>query len=302
MARIWRGWLLAAVCVCWFCIIGCSTKRTDRVAALTQTSSLPAQGVHIPFTFRDGMIHVSAKANGKPASWLVDTGSDSVNWPARFQPRDDSAQRFKSKGYVDDMWMIASNGTLQSFDIGGYKIANLRGDRVESKMTSEFILGNTALKDICVVFDFKRRQLILRESNAADYPIKPGSHTASLLTTRYPVAKGGPLVVSGKLGGRPAKFVIDTGCNGFAVSKQFADKFLKRYHRRPAVVVGISGSRRTVAAENVSGEIAGRQFRRVPLCIIRDVPEADAIIGTSFLKNYLVTIDYPNMKLILENP
>jgi predicted aspartyl protease len=292
--------VLLAIFVCIYCIVAGYMVWNSRRAAPPQTYSLPSQGVHIPFTFHNGLIHVSAKANGKPASWLVDTGSTQVIWPARFLPREAASQPFKYQGTVDDMWVTATMGTLRHLDIGDYKIAYIPGARVESKTVQEFILGNPALKDTCAVFDFKKHELILQESSAAKYPKRSSSHVLSLLQTSYPVANGGPLVVTGKLAGKPAKFVIDTGATGIFVSESFADKYLKSYHRGSIKVTGVSGSRVGSTVKDVSGDIAGLSFFTNQASIIREVPYADAIIGTEFLKHFRVTIDYPKMKLILE--
>ena len=108
-----------------------------------------------------------------------------------------------------------------------------------------------------------------------------------------------PVKVNGK---GPFRFILDTGASGSELTPAAAKKIgLKLNESAKAKAVGAGGSIEMDLGTVDSLEIGGAVVKDMTFAVgeMKDVaeyaPNVDGLVGYDFLKNFVVTIDYPQL-------
>ena len=269
--------------------------------------------VHIPFTLRDNIIRVQTIWSGKPVEAILDTGSGFIAWPRSIHLecwRSGIPQKSFMAGNVikQGEWTMlpsikAGNcewqqvPTVADGDMEGDITSQPKAHLLKVRESPEPLLGAPAFQRVVLTIDYQKKEIIVRRS---EYDITHlPRHPHDILLS--PEWEGGYLpLVKGRLGGHPARFALDTGCDTLPVSTQFVKRWpaVSAKCASETTVNGVQVS--LTGLRYISGSISGIKFQEYRAQVV-DVPtSADALFGTAILDQYRVTIDYTRHKVLLE--
>ena len=111
---------------------------------------------------RSGQYHVSARVNGQPVEFLVDTGASGVILPKQFAEQQDLPRGQMFSTYTANGIGRAYETQINSLQIGDIRLGPMRAAVAENMPGGYGLLGMTALRQL----DFSQRdgELILRQS------------------------------------------------------------------------------------------------------------------------------------------
>ena len=264
--------------------------------------------VRIPFTLRDGGIHLKMVWAGRPVEALLDTGSAFVDWPQSLHltststaiPQDDDM----AAGVVaHGEWMV-----LSSIKAGGCEWRNMltvasgemkRSGPSKTVTSPEPLLGAPAFRGTVLTIDYQKKEIIIR---GASYDITRLPHHSHDLLLTPEWVDGWLPVLKGRLADHPARFALDSGCGGVVITTRFANRLpLSSFGSdTTAKINGVQVHIRGL--KYISGAVAGIPFREDEVPVV-DLPvwtHSDALAGTAFLERFRVTIDYTRHKVLLE--
>ena len=174
-------------------------------------------------------------------------------------------------------------------------------------------LGNTAFSQTVMTIDYKKRVLILRDPQYD--PLRHCSRHCFVLPFQWKSKTPGTsyfgyLVVAAKILGHSLKVVVDTGDS--SPSTSLTDTYWKSYLL--GTKLRHNWTQKTAFGETKSDWIPELRISvpdarphspdlvlKQPAVIMPDQHDgADAVIGYTILKNYIVTIDYPRQRILLE--
>jgi predicted aspartyl protease len=286
-------------------------------------SDEPYDEVQVPFTYtcheldvllqysgivpNYGYICFDATVKGKKMRCVLDTGCASVTWPQKANLPGETITNLPSKGMkaINNSVRSAELVLLPNLNIGRYELSHLCTNKIKPDNKKRgvadtvAIVGNFALSSIVLTIDYRHKTLTFRNPtyNVQTLPKRKGD---VLLDFAW---QDGLPIVQGKLNGRPARFLVDTGSYAVCVTRQFAAKHLQKrkrtYFQSSGAFGSASGSSRLskgVQAE-VRTESGGYRFLASDIVGVPD--DYDGIIGQPFLEFCDVTIDYPRQKILL---
>ena len=268
--------------------------------------------VEIPFELVQNQIVVSAKLNEKgPFLMTIDTGADtsSIDIGAALKigmtvnPAGEGSEIEEGTVY-DTRFTVVELGGVSARDVdalaGGMvaKIAKRLGRPVVGMLGQGFFAGRIAQ------FDFPRRVLRFLPDPPPDLPT---SARRAVLKFKDDESI---LIDQVSIDGKQVRGSIDTGSSGsMAITADAA----RRLGLEPAPAPPApksppakaqpplrEGVVRNVLLGTFSAESAPAAF--LPASAGRDRKPWDVSFGTAFLKDLVVTVDYPDLKLVLEKP
>jgi len=279
----------------------------------TISAAQTADEVEVPFKFEKGLMIVDAKIKGDtPVKVVVATGAQySII---------DSTQMEKHKlqaAYAADDVVRGRNDSTYTFvpvsgvSIQGSKSKNLQMrlgsmERVSEAAGTEIFgaLGADVFEGQIVQIDFKKSVMkFLSKGPAKDAKDASGKALVVLQmdekeSNPFKKTHVVPNVRGAKINGKEIKLLLDTGrVTTIALSAASAKK------------LGLTAPEENEQprAEKVSFEIAGQQIPDLPIAVFpkgtaaeRTLGGHEAVVGTVFLKNFVVTLDYKNKTVTME--
>ena len=263
----------------------------------------------VPFTYTchnirtssEWMIIVKAILAGKKLQCLVDTGAIEVTWPQSLKLRGEHSIVGTAHG-INNSRRQTEIVTLPNVSIGDYELSYFptymikRGVEAQGIADTVPIIGSLAFRGVVITIDYQHRMLILRdpEYNVA---LQPRSKQDLLLDLERindkPIARG-------TIEGYPAKFLVDTGCNGrITVAEHFANAHLRDRKLMQHTVTGAFGKMQQARLDNVRCSIGSLKVQAEQAGITKLPGDEDGLIGKQFLAFYDVTIDFSRHKLLL---
>lgn len=268
--------------------------------------------VEIPFELVQNQIVVSAKLNEKgPFLMTIDTGTDSssidigaaLKIGMTVNPAGEGSEIEEGTVY-DTRFTVVELGGVSARDVdalaGGMvaKVAKRLGRPVVGMLGQGFFAGRIAQ------FDFPRRVLRFLPDPPPDLP---ASARRAVLKFKDDESI---LIDQVSIDGKQVRGSIDTGSSGsMAITADAA----RRLGLEPAPAPPApksppakaqpplrEGVVRNVLLGTFSAESAPAAF--LPASAGRDRKPWDVSFGTTFLKDLVVTVDYPDLKLVLEKP
>jgi hypothetical protein len=252
----------------------------------------------IPFELFHDEILVSAKLNGKgPYLMMIDTGTDpstidigaALKMGLTVNPSGEEVEGGGTEeGTVyDTRFTVVELGSISARDVdalaGGMvaKTAKRLGRPVAGVLGHNFFAGRI------VQFDYPKRVLRFLSDPPAGEPV-PGRRAVMPFKDDEDV-----LVDQISINGHRAKGAIRTGLAG---SLAFTAQAIAK--------LGLEVDKDIVVAHLSVGAISADS---VPATILqsgagRDKKPWEAEVGNGFLKDYVLTIDYPDLKVVLEKP
>ena len=276
----------------------------------------------VPFQLKDYLISLYADFDGRKEECILDTGSPLILWPRNANL---SGTRTLSWGYGGDAAgnrVSLTEYVLGSIKIGGYELqgvptvavsGNLNPAHTYPDLRQVCDLGNTAFSEAVLTIDYKKRVLILR--NRQYDPMLHCSKRGFVLpfhwASKVPrMSNFGYLVVPAETSGHPLEVVVDTGdgssttalTNAYYKSHLSGTKLSHNWIQKTAF-----GRTKADWIPKLKISVPDARLQSPPLEINQPaviMPDqhdgADAVIGYTVLKDYLVTIDYPRQRIFLE--
>ena len=192
--------------------------------------------VRIPFTLRDGLIHLKMVWAGRPVEAILDTGSAFIAWPPSLHlasTRTGIPQDSKMAAGVVKRgeWTVLSSikaGDCEWQDIPTVadekmKLASLKSHRTALKTVAPPapLLGAPAFHGAVLTIDYQKQEIIIRASSY-DITHLPRHHHDLLLTPEW--VNGYLPVLKGTLANHPARFALDSASEKILVNSQFVSR------------------------------------------------------------------------------
>ncbi|MFN5983219.1 MAG: aspartyl protease family protein [Fluviicola sp.] len=263
----------------------------------------------IPFEMRLGLVIIPVTINGKTYEFLVDTGAPNVcskelaaelNLKTKVSQNTGDSQGVKEKLDFVVVPEIYLSGIC--FKETGAAVADLKHAEVISCLDIDGIIGANLMKEAIWEFDYERKVITISDKkssftipdNAIHLPFTPALSSTPEVTITY--------------NGVEDKYVtFDTGSNGlFTISKSTLEKIEeKKPPVKKAMSFGSSGSGLYGVAKADTSYMILIDSTQVGGLFIENnavsVENGAKLIGTKFLKNFRVIIDW-NVKEILLIP
>jgi predicted aspartyl protease len=269
---------------------------------------------------------VRAEINGKPARLLVDTGSPlsvvAADRAAHFKMSPVSAKsgilsRLNVNGAFNSISIARSLqlGALKLTDEAMVLIdlARLRktSDDREEQSESDGILGTDILSPLMAVLDYDRMLLVFKLDPRISGPV-PGFNFRGYRRVRMHESEGYNLYVDGKVNGKKARLMVDTGAFATLLHSQFVlgMKIPTRKTKFVSSGINLSPSRVHVATiTRLSVGSMDMQSHRVGVInlerlIYSSSPQASppvaGLLGSEMLRRYHAIIDFGTKSLYLK--
>lgn len=276
----------------------------------------PAQAIEAPFRIGDHAIIVDAVVNGKPASFMFDSGyagflvvSDQVKIgpPAGVQGLRDFVGSFE-----------ATTVRVDSFQIGALKRTNLNEEAVQMPAVHyaytlsygthcDGIMGFRAVKDYVTEINFQNQKFVFHP-NSFDITKKLPNNTTTFLVKMEPRGMNS-IHLPTEINGHPVHLALDTGNAFYATThKEVLQRIgLWNPNEKPKYM-----SQAFVASgpvDSFSFWVNNATIFTVPvksaIFDIIDLPSSsaddDGTVGFGFLKHFNIIIDYERRYVWLEN-
>jgi predicted aspartyl protease len=264
------------------------------LVALLVASSASAE----PMLFDNGRLFIPAAINGVPTEALLDSGAETTvldpELAAKANLPQGQAITIKGSGgsaparVVEGAEIGAIGLTLHPEAVVVTDLSDISNRLVKRPLA--MILGRELFDSARLRVDISGRSVEVVSKDTAP----PGTR---LGLTAHAGIESIPVIVNGT----PAQAEFDLGNgSGVLISRAFADRLhLKAMGQRSGG--GIGGALVRAMVRIGSLEVAGRTFRDVEAAV-DDQPNAnDLNIGTSILKNFLITADFADRTVWLES-
>jgi predicted aspartyl protease len=263
----------------------------------------------------DPLILVPTYVNGQgPYEFILDTGAViSLLTPELARSLGIQATESKEARGAGGAVKV-SLARVESLAVGRAKIDDMRigitgelqriGAAVRAKIDGD--IGYDFLKSFAVTVDYQRSVLRLTQGEQD----QGGTGDAARSEVRFkPASPAKPLVlVAVSVNGQgPYQFALDTGASATVLSAELAQSLGLKTVEAPAITGG--GGRVKTSIGTVESLAVGSTMRRNLSVVVADFltmlsqvtgAKIDGIVGYNFLKNFSVTIDYPQEVLRLE--
>ncbi|TXF91266.1 hypothetical protein FUA23_03315 [Neolewinella aurantiaca] len=269
----------------------------------TSEKAMPAAGNELAFDFTRNMIFFEARVNGKQGSFILDTGAPTLLLNNRGAAVGNPAPTGVAAGGIVDL----SNQRIESFEMGGrntgkhWAIAmDLRGMEQRMGKTIDGFVGHKILRDGEVRIDFPDRKFQLVESSRK--PRHEGR--APVTAVKFEYIDHLPVILL-RVGKKKLRFAIDTGAGTNLIDKRLSKIFTPTGSEMN--VQGLDGDNKnhqivTISDLQLAGEAQPETtFVAMDLSHLQSPGERaiSGILGSVFLTDYVVGIDYKRRKINL---
>jgi len=256
-----------------------------------------------PFNFTRNLIFFPARINGQVGNFVLDTGAPSLLLNSRGK---DLKGHSASTGVATGGSVALANQLVESVEIGGHSFGSrwalaldLRSMEQRTGQIIEGFVGHDLLSNRELLINFPERTFQLRKS--ISHPLHKGQVPRKVL--KFAFVDHLP-VITVKVGKRKLRFAIDTGAGVNIIDEGYEDLF---------EVIG-----EQMNIEGLDGRSTMNNVVTIPELSIVDPEKQECvyfvsmdlahlqsptgtpisgIIGSAFLRNYVVSIDYRRRKL-----
>lgn len=287
------------------------------IPAIDKIAGLATGAVVIPFEYVSNEIIIKAKINGeKEYRFMVDTGATQNV----IEQSVASSMGTRNKG---DFALTTGSGFVQmgsinlaSVELGGIKLTNVPMAVADLPALSQIhgvkpvgILGANILRRFLVTIDYDRKRVILSDPASVQIP------NDAIVIESQPTLGSAGLSVDAKLDNKLSiTMLVDTGAAFNSISESLIKPVLKVPLLPVGNVQGVEGKKVLIGAVqlktiNVGGAtVADPIFSVAPSSSTDKLPpglfsgSSLGILGNPFWRNFRLTVDYRNGRLILERP
>lgn len=274
------------------------------------------QVVDIPFTVENGILIFQVKINSNgPFNLGLNTGRARSVFSYE-TARTMHLKMFSNPGFVTDLADPPKLTILSVVDIGKLRLGNIQTDLGEnflprSSKPVHGILGGDFLKDRIVQIDYPNH--IIRFYSASPFPKdQPLQNTEQRvkLAMRYETKLAVPIIEEAYVNGKKIRAVLDSGFTGTLSLTPAATKYLDL--EAEVAAMAPAASNRNKKLEPRKGQvktlsIGPLEVTSPPTLFYGKGSGMDqklelfgAIVGYSFLRNFVVTFDYRNKTVVFE--
>lgn len=256
-----------------------------------------------PFVFARNLIFFPALINGETGNFVLDTGAPSLLLNTR---GNDLQGHPAPTGVAAGGSVTLTNQLVESFEIGGSKLGkrwalalDLRSMEQRTGQTIDGFVGHELLNNKEVRINFPDRRFQLRKS--VRHPLHEGVEPRKVLN--FDFVDHLP-VITVKVGKRKLRFAIDTGAGVNIIDEDKEELFLAV--GKQMNIQGLDGKNTindvvTIPGLSIlkTGEQEDVSFVSMDLTHLQSPAgrPISGIIGSAFLRNYVVSIDYRRRKL-----
>jgi len=248
----------------------------------TLHSSAP---VEVPILMPDGSVHINGALNGKPQRFVLDTGASAVQLYSKTR-----TGWFSIKVLHNESVEI-----VPSIQIGGLVVTSVPVAST-NRVIQEPLLGDSFFRNIVLTIDYTRMIAQFRPSRSKP----PRSDRAIVLPNAARDSLRWMPITTLNIGGSDMECLIDTGSARSCIDVDAAE--FKNVVGEELKVKG-NGAMGKLDVYTVKHPLsvlaAGRRIGAIRMGI-KFPPNVHALIGNDILKNFRVTIDYPNGITYLE--
>lgn len=277
---------------------------------------------HIPVAIRNGSIFVKARFNNQMIEGMLDTGCNELVWPDHLLIKGRQTKFSTTINDTNNVYQLARETVIGNITIGGYTVENFptyeiieTGVHQDGTAQQNLIIGNSFFLNSALTIDYHKSTILVRPSGVR---IEDSNSNSTQYKTRFewlPDARSqrvGVPAIRGRVNGKSALIEIDTGWNekNVAVSNHLWDT-IPVFKSSSTKIVKLKAALSTVGVQHVS-----KAKIQIPVHVGRNevfvtiitpavksnsaTKGADAVIGSAFLENFRVTIDYPRQEIFLE--
>ncbi|MDZ4702817.1 MAG: pepsin/retropepsin-like aspartic protease family protein [Saprospiraceae bacterium] len=278
-----------------------SVKRSDS----GQADKVVGEAL-IPFEVNRGMIIVKAQLNGRPGSFIVDTGAPLmvVNKPPEATAQQEARSFASAINYTPEtidrfQW---AEMAFQNLDALALDISHLEAS---TQCDLAGMVGYNALNHYEVLFDYRQNRMALYDArrNVLHRTASPLMEFSFELQDHLPVVKI-------QAGERKLAFGIDTGAGINLIDRRWLEALPAGMLtlQQDEAVRGMDQQMQTVPSALISGlELDGLPLDDQMGFLFTDLQhlqtntglEIDGLLGFPFLKQLVFSINYPKRKLYI---
>ena len=278
------------------------------------------QVIEVPFSFDHNGVLLQVKINGKgPFNMLLDTGTSPSAidlTTAREIGLKLSAAADPAKG-VGTERILAYDTRLTRVEIGPFVAQDVAAGAIDLSKIEQVlgkplhgILGYSLLKDRVVQIDYPKG-IVRFYTVSPDVNAAPRANTPHRMRFPFRVIGGVPIIDEVYVNGTKVKGLFDTGASD---DFSLLPTAVERLGLMAEAAVGdrVTGTGYRGSAEARAGKVKAIQIGAfsvsdpvVTLLLKGTISERDVYglnIGNAFLKQYVVTFDYQNKRVLLERP
>jgi hypothetical protein len=298
---IWIGLICLNICVV--------TAQTSEVALLNGNFSLEEGAnfsrdmTYVPFDLVDGKILVNARIDGTRKTFMLDTGAPGLVLNKKlFKNRTTAA-----KGVTGDVEI--SQEIVRSFEWAGIKtsetealVLNMSHLEAAAKQELAGLIGYDILKNAEVLFDYKRRLILLTKSHKSSWhqDRKPKVVIDFEMVNHLPIIKV-------KIG----KKVLHLGLDCGAETNILNEKILKKINKSLIIktkkerVIGLDKNEKSadvawISETRIKKDVySDMKYLFTDLSVINnsDDMHIDGLLGAPFFQSAVFSINYEKRKL-----
>jgi len=258
---------------------------------------------YVPFDLVDGKILVNARIDGARKTFMLDTGAPGLVLNKKaFKNKTNAA-----KGVTGDLEI--SQEIVKNFEWAGIKanetealVLNMSHLEVAAKQDLAGLIGYDILKSAEVLFDYKRRLILLTKSHKSSWhqDRQPKAIIDFEMENHLPIIKA-------KIGKKVLRFGLDCG----AETNILDEKILKKINRSLIVktkkerIVGLDRNEKSADVAWISetqikkDAYADMKYLFTDLSVINSSSEMqiDGLLGAPFFQSAVFSINYEKRKL-----
>jgi predicted aspartyl protease len=269
----------------------------------------------LPLTYLNSFMAVTVRIEGKEVMMGVDTGAQTLVTPEtakRFQLVHDDNRRTRSFGTT--AVISVSNVLLRNFEFAGKRYENKSVIEIALPVTSILgkpeaaiggLIGADLLSEYDIDLNFPGKSMTLyKVSGCEKVPLPWSEPYTSIAVT---INRHHSILLPVEVNGEKLSGLLDTGANGFAITKQGAGDSgvtaaeLKADPKHVAAGAGGVATRPVHKFKTLA--IGGETFRDVSMGVLATpLPDGDVLIGQPYLRFRRVWISYSMHMLFLGTP
>lgn len=283
-----------------FLFSGCTTAKLKRQGYVSQENYV----TQIPFDYKSGFIIVPIEINGKTYHFLLDTGAElNVIDPSIAEEINLKNLKTGTMSNAQDSKKGLERVEIPSIRMGGINFEHTVGMVLDLSAFSKYIrcdkidgfIGNNLMRKANWQIDYKNQFITISDDIQK---LKVGQNARKIKMEAGDINN---IYLDIEVNGIKIPFTFDTGYNGFAQTGE--TKLLK--NTKSIAKIGIKGANftgvKTGATHyldfknfNLNGEIFDAPY----YFLVK--PKNSSVLGNSFFEDYIITIDWENDYLILD--
>jgi hypothetical protein len=269
---------------------------------------LPAK-IQVPFELRGGLIFVKVKVNGKPASFILDSGAPYLVLSKRLNAK--ATDTLEGKGISGTMQL--QQVVVPSLEFGSMQLTDAPAIAMDmahleklTKRPIDGLIGYSTLKEYELLLDYESKTMTLFRAGATSYhtTIKPVEEVPFELQAHIPVVKA-------TIGTQTLYFGLDTGSEANLLDVASTARLSATDYKKGKANHITGANQGQVAVQDAymkATHVNGHSYPNMHF-VFSDISHLnqgyglsiDGLLGYPFLSARKISVNYPKQKLYFWN-